>query len=191
MILESIIQSLSQRIYNLGFISKAGGIGRELMVSAAGTNRRIVSAALAPFSDNRYYELSPDRKDSGLVFFMAGATRVIRQDVYTMTLENELTLYGWINGELTKADQTSDPELLIVGQIRKARFKPEEGHSVRGIEIDYVGSQDADFGRFGWEDAMFQYGAHPHRLFQHQFRVNYVVSTGCSTASVTVAGAVC
>ncbi len=191
MILESIIQQLSSKIYALGFVSKSGGLGRELIVSAAGTTRRIVSAAIAPFSDNRYFELSPDRKDSGIVFFTAGATRVIRQDVYTMTLENEIVLYGWINGEITKADQTTDPELLIVAQIRKARFKPEEGHPVRGIEIDYVGSQEPDFSRFGWDDAVFQYGAHPHKLFRHQFRVNYVVSVGCSTQSVTVAGAVC
>lgn len=191
MILESIIQQLSQRVYDLGFMSKCGGLARELMVSAAGANRRIVSAALAPFSDNRYSEISPDRKDSGMLFFMASATRVVRQDVYTMTLENTVDVYGWINGDLTKADPTSDPELLILSKLRKANFKTEEGHPIRSIEIDYVGSQEPDFARFGWDEARFQYGAHPHRLFIHQLRVTYIVSTGCSTASVTVAGAVC
>lgn len=191
MIIESIIQALSQRVYDLGFVSKVGGLAREIMVSAAGVNRRIVTAAIAPFSDNRAFELSPDRKESGVAFFIAGPTRVIRQDVYTMTLENELVLYGWLNGDLVKGDQTTDPELLILSKIRKANFATEEGHPVRRIEVDYVGGQEPDFARFGWDDTIFQYGAFPHRLFRHQFRCSYVVSTGCSTASVTVAGAVC
>ena len=108
MIIESIIQALSQRVYDLGFVSKVGGLAREIMVSAAGVNRRVVTAAIAPFSDNRVFELSPDGKESGIAFFIAGPTRVIRQDVYTMTLENELVLYGWLNGDLVKGDQTTD-----------------------------------------------------------------------------------
>lgn len=191
MILESIIQALAQKVYDLGFISKSGGIARELMVSAAGTNRKIVTAYVAPFSDNRAAELSPDRLTSGLTFFTVGPTRVSRQDVYTMTLENDVVLNGWINGDLVKGDATTDPELLIVGQLRKANFTTDEGHPVRRIEIDYNGGLVADFSRYGWDETVFQYGAYPHRLFQHQFKITYIVSTGCSTASVTVAGAVC
>lgn len=189
--LQNTIQALAQKIYDLGFVSKACGIASELFVSAAGINKRVLSAPVAPFSDNRMFEVSPDRLESAITFFQAGPTRVIRQDVFSMTLENEVSLLGWINGDKVQSDTSSDPELLVIGAIRKARFSAEDESPIRSIEIDYSGSQTPDFSRFGWDDGKLQYGAYPHRLFHHTFRVVTVVSSGCSTASINVLGMPC
>jgi hypothetical protein len=190
--LESILKGLANNLAGLGFISKAGGLLQETTISTSGGNSVRTSAQVSPFSTGRLVDVCPDKNETCVTFFQAGATRVTRQDMYIMQLENEITLTGWINGNRIGIEPMQDPELQIIGAIRKARFAAEEGSPLRCIEIDFTADgEPLNVSRWGWDKPEFQYGGHPHRLFQHKFKVSYILATGCASQSVHVLNPAC
>lgn len=192
-VLESILKGLATRINDTGFVSKSGGLLQETTISAQGANIVRASAQVAPFADNKLYSLSPDAKDTCITFFQAGATRVVRQDMYIMMLENDITITGWINGERLGMNDFADPELEVLKIIRKARFKMQDGSPLRSVEIDFQTDSGSDIpvSRWGWDKPEFQYGASPHRFFQHKFKISYCVASGCATQSVQILSPAC
>lgn len=191
-VLEAIIQGLANRINDAGFVSKSGGLLYESTVSTAGGNVIRATAQVAPFADGKMIDVSPDNTQTAITFFTAGPSRVIRQDSYLMQLENEVTITGWINGNRVGTSELADPELAVINLIRRAKFQIDQGSPLRMVDIDFIGdSQGQTFSRWGWDKPEFQYGGHPHRMFQHKFRISYAIATGCETQSVHVFNPAC
>lgn len=191
-VLEGALKGLAIRIKDAGFVSKSGGLLQETTISTGGGNVVRAAAQVAPFVDGKLVDVSPNGNDTVITFFQATATRVTRQDVYLMQCENEVTITGWINGNRVVMNDNADPELAIINIIRKARFEPESGSALRSIEIDFVGDNEGGvLSRWGWDKPEFQYGAYPHRFFQHKFRVSYTIATGCATQSVQILNPAC
>lgn len=191
MILESILNALANAIRDTGFVSRSCGLARFVSISSNGANATVVKAFEAPFASAEMVDASPDGNDSAITFFTAGATRVVRQDVWLMWCENEVTLTMWVNGD--RVDPAQSPETAVLNRIRSTRVVPEEGSPIRSIEIMFAGDSNAqaDISRFGWDRPEFQYGAYPHRIMQMTFRVSYILSTGCSNQTIAVIPKVC
>lgn len=192
-ILEGIVKQLAMRINDLGFVSKSGGLLYEFSVSSGGANTVRTTAQIAPFVDGKLVPISPDKKETVITFFQAGPTRVLKQDLYLSQLENELTLTGWVNGDRIGREELGSPEVSILNEIRKFKSDLTTGGPLRDIEIDYSGDSEgqAPASRWGWDKPEFQYGSHPHRIFQLKFRLTYMVSKGCATQTVHVLNPAC
>lgn len=191
-VLEEILKGLAKRIHDAGFVSKAGGLMQEVSVSSAGAASFRVVSQVAPFADGKLLDMSPDSSDTAITYFTAGASRVVRQDMYTVQLENEVVLNAWINGKRIGKNPNADPMLQMLQIIRKAKFQIEDGSPLRMVEID-LSNPDAqvNVSRYGWDDPKFQYGASPHQFFAIGFRINYILATGCQTQSVQVLNPAC
>ena len=189
MILESILNALASAIRDTGFVSRSCGLARFVSISANGSNTTVVKAFQAPFAGSEMVDASPDGQESAVSFFTAGATRVLRQDVYVMQCENDVQLTLWVNGDKIAPDYS--PEMVVLNTIRGTRVIPEEGSPLRSIEIMFVGDAAPDVSRFGWDRPEFQYGGYPHRFMQLSLRVNYTLSTGCANQTVPVIAKVC
>ncbi len=100
------------------------------------------AAQLAPFTDGKVVDISPDKKETVVTFFTAGATRVIRQDVYLMMCENEITLTGWINGNRTGTTDQANPEMAILAALRNARLDPTSGGALRSVDVEFSGDNE-------------------------------------------------
>lgn len=187
--IEPVINELAARIGALGFVSQSCGLSREFSVSSAGEVKTVVTAPAFPTWVS--VEVSPDIAKNVITFFTASPTRVVDQNIYMMRVENEIAINGWINGDTVSMSPDSDPELEIINAVRKAGIDVSGGGSIRSVEIDYIGSEQPDVSRFGWNEANFQYGAFPHKLFRHILKVSCVVSKGCETSTITVTAKPC
>lgn len=191
-ILEAILKGLANRINGLGFVSKAGGLLAETTI--VGTAQTIIrtAAQIAPFADGKLVDVSPDKGDTVNTFFTAGSTRVTRQDVYLMQMENEVTLTGWVNGNRVSRSELASPEFAILSALQKSVVELTEGSPIRSVEIEFIGDNEGQsISRWGWDKPEFQYGASPHRIFQQRYRVSYTVSRGCADQSVHVLNPSC
>ena len=191
MILESIIKEMALRVYELGFLSRAGALVYESNVTAGDGEGIQTTAQVAPFTDPKLVDVSPASQDSGTCFFKAGPTRVTDQDSYLTTRENEIVFTCWINGDRTKADDT-DIEETIVRALRLYRVPIKAGSPVRMAEIEYQGDSAGEpINRWGWEKKTLRYNEPPHKLFQHRFKITYMVSAGCYSQTVEVVNPAC
>ena len=191
-IIEAIIKAMANQVLNLGFVSKSGGMLQETTIVSGGGNIVRTAAQIAPFVDGKIVDISPDKKETVITFFSAGATRVVRQDTYLMLCENEIVLTGWINGNRTGTTDQADPEMQILTALRNARLDPTSGGALRSLDIEFAGSDsEVQVSRWGWDKPEFQYGAAPHRFFQQRFRASYMLSRGCSTQSVVIMNPAC
>lgn len=191
-VLENIIKGLALKLNDLGFISKSGGLLQETTIVGTGATVVQTSAQIAPFADGKLVRVSPDKSETVITFFTAGATRVIRQDLYLMQLENEITLTGWINGNRTGRSELASPEMQIMNAIKTARLDLTTGGPVRDLEIVYSGDNEGSpVSRWGWDKPEFQYGVTPHRIFQQKYRVVYTIAQGCATQTVNILNPAC
>jgi len=189
MILESIINALANAIRDTGFVSRSCGLARFVSVSANGSSTTVAKAFQSPFAGSEMVDVSPDGGESAVSFFTAGATRVLRQDVYIMQCENDVQLTMWVNGDRITPDYS--PETVVVNTIRALRIVPEEGSPLRSIEVVFTGDAAPDVSRFGWDRPEFQYGGYPHRFMQLSLRISYTLATGCANQTVPVIAKVC
>lgn len=191
MILEGIIKELATKVHSLGFVSRAGALLYESNASSGGADGIITSAQVAPFVGNKLVDVSPHAGETGTCFFRANATRVTGQDYFMSTRENEVVFTCWINGDRVKADGT-DIEEKIVQALRSYRVPIQQGSPVRMVEIEYLGdSAGESINRWGWENKTLRYSEPPHLLFQHRFRITYIVSNGCYSQTVQVVNPIC
>jgi len=195
MILEGILKEMANRVYGLGFISKSGA----LVYEANATNGGIMTnAQVAPFTDPRLVDVSPGGRENGISFFKAGATQVISQDSYLTIRQNDIVFTAWINGDRVKTSDT-DIEEQIVKVLRTYRVPIEQGSPIRMVEIEYLGDNEGTISRYGndvanrwgWDKGTLRYNEPPHILFQHNFRIKYVVSSGCYSQTVQVINPSC
>lgn len=191
MILEGIIKEMALRVHSLGFVSRAGALLHESNITAGDGEGIATNAQIAPFTDNRLVDVSPSASDTGICFFKAGPTRVIDQDYFMTTRQNEVTFTCWVNGDKVKAGNT-DIEETIVRALRAYRVPIQTGSPVRMAEIEYEGDNAGEsVNRWGWEKKSLRYNEPPHKIFQHRFRITYTVSNGCYSQTVEVVNAAC
>lgn len=188
MILEGILKEMALRVHGLGFISKAGALVYEATATTGGI---MTNAQVAPFTDPKLVDVSPDSRETGVCFFKAGATRVTNQDSFLTTRENEVVFTGWINGDRVKTSDT-DIEEQIVKALRSYRVPIQAGSPIRMAEIEYLGDNAGEVvNRWGWDKGTLRYQEPPHILSQHRFRIEYVVSSGCYSQTVEVVNPAC
>lgn len=190
MILEGILKEMANRVYGLGFISKSGALAFEANATN-GVDSIAVSAQLAPFTDSKLMDVGPDSSETGISFFKALPTRITSQDSWLTTRENEVLFTAWINGDRVKTSD-ADIEEQIVKALRTYRVPIEQGSPIRMAEIEYLGDNAGEsINRWGWEKKTLRYNEPPHKVFQHRFRIQYVVSSGCYSQTVQVINPSC
>lgn len=190
MILEGILKEMANRVYGLGFISKSGALAFEANATN-GVDSIAVSAQLAPFTDPKLMDVGPDSSETGISFFKALPTRITSQDSWLTTRENEVLFTAWINGDRVKTSD-ADIEEQIVKALRTYRVPIEQGSPIRMAEIEYLGDNAGEsINRWGWEKKTLRYNEPPHKVFQHRFRIQYVVSSGCYSQTVQVINPSC
>lgn len=183
---------MAKEVAALGFVSRSGGLLHEVNTTAGLGEGIMTWAQVAPFDTGKMVDVSPDRAESAISFFQVGVTRVVRQDTYLTQRENEVTFTCWINGDKTKAGTGTEIEEKIVAALRKFRPNIEQGSPVRSVDIEYIGDSEGEaINKWGWEGKMLQYGQPPHLLFQHKFRVRYMVAVGCNSQTVDILNPAC
>lgn len=188
MMVHQIIQELATRIEQLGFVSQSGAIAHDLL-----SNTKLTPAALvSPLFDKPVF-VSPDAKESAITFFQVGPTRAINQDTWLTSWENEITLIGWINGKRISEAACNDALMQIIRVVNRARISIDEGSPVRAINIDFTGDNTGQpvGEKYGWNEAQYQYGKPPYRLFELKFRLAYFVAAGCCINPVDVLQPAC
>lgn len=193
MIIEAIITELATRIGQTGFISQSGGMAQEVKRTVNGALKIDLQAHVYPFVTGKAVNISPDAKESGIAFWSVGPTRIVNQNAWVSSWENDVILTGWINGNRIASGQCADAEFAVIQAVKGSRFVPGEGSPLRAVTIDFTGDNQGQAvgSRYGWDDAQFQYGAAPYRLFEHRFRLTYFVGNGCCTAPVEVLQPAC
>ena len=190
--LESVLNALAKTIAYNGFVSRAGGLLKEMTLTTSGGPSVRAMARIAPFSDNTLRDMSPDSNETCITFFTAGPTRVLRSDVWIIQCQNEVTLTGWVNGKRIAGNEFADPQQEILMLLQRAKIGFDNGEPIRNIEIEYTGSADKpDVSRYGWDGPEFQYGMEPYYFFQHRFNFTYMLQNGCATQPVQVLSPVC
>ena len=187
MIVPEIIQQMATKIANLGYISQSGTIVQE--VERGG--KFDIQAKTYKDGFAKPVNISPDAKESGITFFQVGPTRVLASNTWLDTMENELILTGWLNG-----NRLTEPELAeqgIMSALRNFRFDKPAGSPIRNLVVEFAGDNEGQpiGDRWGWAAPEFQYGKLPYRLFQLRFKLTYFVSRGCAPVTSTVLKPAC
>ncbi len=188
MIVPEIIQQMATKIANLGYISQSGGILREVEQQG----KINVEALVYPFSTGaKAKPISPDRGESGITFFQVGPTRVLNSNVWLDTMENELTLTGWLNGN--RLTEVEAAEMGILAVLSHFRYAMPTGSPVRQLSVEFAGDNEGQpiGDRWGWTAPEFQYGKAPYRLFQLRFKLTYFMARGCAPVTSTVLKPIC
>ena len=187
MIVPEIIQQMATKIANLGYISQSGTIVQE--VERAG--KFDIQAKTYTSQFTKAVNISPDAKESAITFFQVGPTRVLDSNTWLDSMENELTLTGWLNGNrLTELDLA---EQGIMSALRNFRFDKPTGSPIRNLVVEFAGDNEGQAigDRWGWTAPEFQYGKAPYRLFQLRFKLTYFVSRGCNPVASAVLKPAC
>ena len=187
MIVPEIIQQMATKIAQLGYISQSGTIMQE--VERGG--KFDIQAKTYKDGFAKAVNISPDAKESGITFFQVGPTRVLASNVWLDTMENELTLTGWLNGNRLTEMETA--EIGIMAAIRYFQFDRPTGSPIRNLDVEFAADNEGQpiGDRWGWTAPEFQYGKAPYRLFQLRFRMTYFMSRGCAPVTSTVLKPAC
>lgn len=180
MILEKIIDALAVRVAQTGFVSKSGGLLREVWVAKPeGGSRKLPAAVVA--GRNELSHFTPDDSETAMTWWEASATRVSRQGASAMHLENDLRFFAWLNTERLRPRDPLAAELALLKQVRDTVFDTE-GSPVRRAIVQYLGDDAADTGafstRFGFDEAEHQMLLPPFKLVAMRFKVSYSVALG-------------
>ena len=187
MIVPDIIHQMATKIGQLGYISQSGSIVQE--VERGGVID--VEAKTYQKQFGKAVNVSPHSGESGITFFQVGPSRVLDSNVWLDTIENELTLTGWLNGNrLTEPDLA---EMGILAVLHNFRYAMPTGSPVRQLSVEFAGDNEGQpiGDRWGWTAPEFQYGKLPYRLFQLRFKLTYFVARGCSPVTSTVLKPAC
>lgn len=187
--IPAIIQELGNKIANLGFVSLVGGVASDLR-----SGDKITPSALTyPLWDKPKF-VDPDSNQTAIVFFKVGPTRsTARANAWLHEWENEVRLIGWLNGNRISEQGCLDAQMQILQAVRFARITPAQGSPLRMVTIEFQGDNEGqDIGQeYGWNDAEFQYGQYPYKLFELRFRLTYMVAAGCCLEPIDVLKPVC
>ena len=187
MIDPSIIQQMATKIGQLGYISQAGGILQEverggiLDVEAKTYQKQFTKAV----------NVSPHSGESGITFFQVGPSRVLDSNVWLDTIENELILTGWLNGN--RLTEVEAAEFGIKAALSHFRYTMPQGSPVRQLSVEFAGDNEGQpiGDRWGWTAPEFQYGKAPYRFFQHRYKLTYFLARGCAPVTSTVLKPAC
>ena len=189
MMIPDIIKDLGNRIANLGFVSLVGGVANDLRSG----DKITPSALVHPLWDKPQF-VDPDSKQSAIVFFKVGPTRSTdRASAYLHEWENEVSLIGWLNGKRISEEAFDAAEMQILQTVSRANLVPQQGSPLRMVTIEWAGDGEGQaIGQaYGWNDVDFQYGQPPYRLFEHRYRITYMVAAGCNMAPIDVLKPAC
>ena len=187
MIVPEIIQQMATKIANLGYISQSGAIVQE--VERGG--KFDIQAKTYKDGFAKAVNISPDAKEGGITFFQVGPTRVLNSNTWLDSMENELTLTGWLNGN--RLTEVEAAEMGILTALRNFRYAMPTGSPVRQLVVEFAGDNEGQpiGDRWGWTAPEFQYGKLPYRLFQLRFKLTYFVARGCSPVASAVLKPAC
>lgn len=187
MIVPEIIQQMASKIAQLGYISQSGTIVQE--VERGG--KFDIQAKTYKDGFSKAVNISPDAKESGITFFQVGPTRVLDSNVWLDTIENELTLTGWLNGN--RLTEVEAAEMGILAVLSHFRYTMPAGSPVRQLSVEFTGDNEGQpiGDRWGWTAPEFQYGKAPYRLFQLRFKLTYFMARGCAPVTSTVLKPIC
>ena len=182
MIVPEIIQQMATKIANLGYISQSGTIVQE--VERMG--KFDIQARTYKDGFVKAVNISPDKSESGITFFQVGQARPLASTVWLDTIENELILTGWLNGN--RLTEVEAAEMGIMSVLRNFRFDKPTGSPIRNLAVEFAGDNEGQpiGDRWGWTAPEFQYGKAPYRLFQLRFKLTYFVARGCSPVASAV-----
>jgi hypothetical protein len=191
--LEYVLRQLSAEIQSeMPVISRAGGLVQPLKVNDAG-KEKLVPVAVNASESNEVVQLSPDSRESGIIWWEAGATRVRQQLAGMSELQNDIRLVCWLN---LKRIEPPEPELIQSKILEIAlRHYTRIGKSplvARTVQFGGDVVRDpAIFARWSFAEAETQFLLPPFDFFALQFTVNYYWNTRCEQPPVLKIDPVC
>lgn len=192
MTFEAIIQDYCKAVMECGFVSKCGGLAQVGNVSTPGGNQTVVIANIYPFETGTYSTISPDKKETGIAFWRASATRVTKQNAYLSEHENTLTLTVWVNGDKVKLSSAMDAKLFLQRLISRHKLTIDQNSPYRSVSVEFIGDSTGEVVTgYGWDGLAFKYHEQPHSLFNLQFRFTAFVAAGCATPTAHIVSPVC
>lgn len=169
----------------LPIFSKTGGQVRPVKIND-GSKIKTVPASVSADPTEAVVHLSPDSRESGILWFEAGPTRVGKEIGGVLPLENDVRLVAWLNLKKIAPPDTS----LVVAkllEIMRAEFSPTAGHALRNRTTVFLGDVPTDpsiFSRWDFAEAESQFLLPPFDFFALNFRVHHVWSMRCEQPPV-------
>lgn len=178
MLIQKIIEEISNAIHAHGYISRVGGIVTPLPVDGG----FLPVAICAPFSGDELKHMTPDDSETAVCFWEASPGRAMMAQTSTVIrLQNDLKLSLWVNTRRLSAAEQTDAELAIIRIAKNFQFDTE-GSSIRAIEIEYHGDEGQGpqvLAKWAFDETEHRLTFPPYRVVAHKFLITYAVSLQC------------
>jgi hypothetical protein len=191
--LEIVLRQLSAEIQSeMPVISRAGGLVQAVRVNDAGKEKLVPMAVDATESDE-VLNLSPDSRESAIIWWEAGPTLVKQQLHGMVELRNEIRLICWLNLKRIEPPEPGLVQSKII-EVALRKYNRIGKNPLVARQLQFGGDVVRDpaiFSRWSFAEAETQFLLPPFDFFALQFSVNYFWSTMCEQSPVLKIEPVC
>lgn len=182
MVVEEIVRAIAQSIQGLGFLSRVGG----LAVAVPTGGGKLPAALLAPFADQKLRHLAPDDQETGVAWFEASTTRVLKNGETFMVCQNDVRLVLWLNWRRLLAENLIAAEVAAINAVKRTAVASD---LIGACEIEYSGddAQGPDaLAKWAFDEEANGLALPPYRAVSHRFTITYTMAYGCGAGVATV-----